>query len=181
MKKLLYVSLLLFVLIGCKNNNVYKDLLKQEEELIESFIKRNNITVVDEEPQEWGDNVYWKVGEYDDFYFHLVSVGDTTLDEVEAGDKISVRFREYTLVEYADTLFNWNTNDHPMPVTFLYNPHAATSEATCVGWQLAIKYMKYPKAECKIICPSKLGFTEANSSVTPYGYDLKRTDIQIKN
>ena len=29
----------------------------------------------------------------------------------------------------------------------------------------------------KIICPSKLGFTDQNNNVIPYGYDMK---IQIK-
>jgi FKBP-type peptidyl-prolyl cis-trans isomerase len=48
---------------------------------------------------------------------------------------------------------------------------------TCSGWQIALQHMKHSGAECKIICPSKLGFTDQNSSVTPYGYDMK---IQIK-
>ena len=52
-----------------------------------------------------------------------------------------------------------------------------SSEQSCTGWQVALKYMKYTDSECKIICPSKLGFSNENSAVIPYGYDLK---IKIK-
>ncbi len=180
MKKIVYITLITIALIGCKRNNVYSELLKQERQLIETFIQRQGIKVVTEEPIEWESNIYWKVPELDNFYFHLVSPGDTTLDPVEKGDRVSIRFKRYTLAEYADTLYNWNTNDNPNPVSFEYDPLYVTSEQTCMGWQTAIKYMKYPKAQCKIICPSKLGFSDENASVTPYGYDIKRTDLQIK-
>ena len=180
MKKIVYFILISIALIGCKNNNVYSELLKKERELIETFIQREGIKVVTEEPTEWESNTYWKVPDLDNFYFHLVSPGDTTLDLVEKGDKVSIRFKRYTLTEYADTLYNWTTDDNPNPVSFEYDPLYATSENTCIGWQMAIKYMQYPKAQCKIIRPSKLGFSEENSSVIPYGYDIKRTDLQIK-
>ena len=180
MKKNVYLIVILLAITSCKKNNVYSELLKQERELIESFIMRQGIEVVTEEPTVWKENTYWKVPDSDNFYFHLVSPGDTSFNEVETGDKISIRFKRYTLTEYADTLYYWTTDDNPKPIKFDYNPLYATSDQTCLGWQLAVKYMKYPKAECKIICPSKLGFSEENSSVTPYGYDIKRTDLQIK-
>ena len=182
MKKVVYFALLLLLITGCKKNNVYSNLLKEERLLIESYIQHNSIQVWDTLPadNEWGEKVYYRVPDADNFYFHLVSIGDTTLDEVETGDVVSIRFKRYTLNEYADTLYNWTTADSPKPIKFEYHPLVATSEMTCLGWQLAIKYMKYPKAQCKIIFPSKLGFSEENSSVTPYGYDIKRTDLQIK-
>lgn len=180
MKKIVYLLLIVLAITSCKKNNVYSELLKQERELIEAFIQQQGIQVVTEEPSEWTGNTYWKVPDADNFYFQLVSLGDTTLDPVESGDNVAIRFKRYTLTEYADTLYNWTTDDSPKPIKFEYNPLRATSDLTCLGWQLAIKYMKYPKAQCKIICPSKLGFSEENSSVTPYGYDIKRTDLQIK-
>ena len=170
----MYLCLLLLIVAGCKNNNVYKDLLKQEEKLIEEFIKRNKIQVVEEQPEVWGENVYWKVPDYDDFYFHLVAQGDTTQPEVKENDIVLVRLKQYGLEAYTDTISCWTILDSPEPIKLQY---LVASENSCTGWQLAIKYMKYTGAECKIICPSKLGFEEANSSVTPYGYDLK---IKIK-
>jgi hypothetical protein len=182
MKKILYLILLAIVSTGCNNNNVYSGLLKKERELIQAFIQREGLHIVTEEPTEWNKNTYWKVPDADNFYFHLVAIGDTTLGEVKTGDMVSVRFKRYSLDEYADTLYNWTTQDSPEPINFAYNSNhnEVTTNQTCKGWQLAIKYMKYPKAVCKIICPSKLGFSEENNNVIPYGYEIKRTDLQIK-
>ena len=175
-----YLILTVVLLTACQQNNIYSDLLKEERKSIETFIQRQGIKVVDslEMPKVWEENMYWKVPEADNFYFHLVSAGDTTRPEVEINNNILLRFRRYTLDEYADTLYFWTTLDNPDPIKFKYHPEVATSNQTCKGWQLAVKYMRYPKAECKIICPSKLGFSEENSSVTPYGYDLKITNIK---
>ena len=176
MKQFTISALLLsivFVLIGC-NNNTYSDDLKEEQKLIENFIQRQGIQVVTEEPSEWADNVYWKLPDYDNYYFHLVQRGDTTSAELEAKDKVLLRYRQYTLEAYADTVSFWTTLDSPNPVELQY---MVSSQASCTGWQLALQYMKYSGAECKIICPSKLGFTDQNSNVIPYGYDMK---IQIK-
>ena len=182
--KIILTAVIALFLAACRNNNVYSDLLKAERQLIESYIQRQGIQVWDTLPanDEWEDKVYYRVPEADNFYFHLVAIGDTTLDEVKTGDLVSVRFKRYTLNEYADTLYNWTTQDSPNPIKFAYHPNynMVTSDQTCKGWLLAVKYMKYPKAQCKIICPSKFGFSEENSTVTPYGYDIKRTDLQIK-
>lgn len=175
--KVVYLLLLILTFSACKESNVYSDLLKEERKLIEDYIARNGITVITEEPQEWGEKVYWQVPDADNFYFHLVARGDTTLGEVSANDDILLRFRRYTLDVYADTIENWSSLDNPDPIKLQY---MVSSDQSCTGWQLAIKYMKYPYAECKIICPSKLGFNEENSAVIPYGYDLKRTDNPIK-
>ena len=73
MKKIVYICMLLAMLCGCKEkNNIYSDLLKAERELIADYIKREGIIVVTEEPKsiaEWGENVYWKLPDYDNFYF----------------------------------------------------------------------------------------------------------------
>lgn len=175
MKKMIYLVLLLIVASACNNNkNVYSDLLKAEEELIKAYILREGIHVVESDsmPTQWGEKDYWKVPEYDNFYLHMVQAGDTASAEVEAKDNILLRFKRYTLEEYADTLSNWNTLDNPNPTKFQY---MVSSDASCLGWQTAIKHMKYTNSQCKVIVPSKMGFSEENSSVTPYGYDLKIT------
>ena len=171
--KVVYLLLLILTFSACKESNVYSDLLKEERKLIEDYIARNGITVVTEEPQEWGEKVYWQVPDYDNFYFHLVDQGDTTQTEIEAKEIVLLRFKRYTLDEYADTLYNWTTQDSPEPIKFQY---MINSDNSCTGWQMAVKYMKYSGAQCKIICPSTLGFTDDNSNVIPYGYDMK---IQI--
>lgn len=171
MKKILYLGILLLLVTACKENyNIYSDQLKAERELIESYIKRKGIKVVTEEPEIWADNVYWKHPDYDNFYFRLEQLGDTMQPEIEALDPVLLRFKRYTLEEYADTLSNWTTLDNPEPVRLEY---MVSGETSCTGWQVALTHMKYTNSHCKIICPSKLGFDEEKNSVTPYAYDLK--------
>ena len=175
MKKIsIYILLFMGVALASCNNNTYSNALKEEQKLIENFIARQGIKVVTEKPTEWGDKVYWKVPDYDNYYFHLVEVGDTTKPALEAKDKVNLRYIQYTLDAYADTTRFWNSDDQPKPTELQYMVY---TESTCEGWQIALEHMQYTGAQCKIICPSKLGFTNQNSNVIPYGYDMK---IQIK-
>jgi hypothetical protein len=179
MKKIqvLILGVLLVLAWGC-NGNIYSELLKEERQLIENYIARQGIKIVDTLPADdaWEDNVYYRVPDGDNFYFHMVALGDTTFPEIKAEDEVLLRFKRYTLDEYPDTLFNWGVMDNAEPIKLKY---MVNSE--CIGWQVALKYMRYPYSRCKIICPSKMGFYEENSTVTPYGYELKRTDNPIKN
>ncbi|MBE6320828.1 MAG: DUF4827 domain-containing protein [Bacteroidales bacterium] len=175
MKKIsIYILLFMGVALASCNNNTYSNALKEEQKLIENFIARQGIKVVTEKPTEWGDKVYWKVPDKDNYYFHLVEVGDTTKPALEAKDKVNLRYIQYTLDAYADTTRFWNSDDQPKPTELQYMVY---TESTCEGWQIALEHMQYTGAQCKIICPSKLGFTNQNSNVIPYGYDMK---IQIK-
>lgn len=175
MKKIsIYILLFMGVALASCNNNTYSNALKEEQKLIENFIARQGIKVVTEKPTEWSDKVYWKVPDKDNYYFHLVEMGDTTKPALEAKDKVNLRYIQYTLDAYADTTRFWNSDDQPKPTELQYMVY---TESTCEGWQIALEHMQYTGAQCKIICPSKLGFTNQNSNVIPYGYDMK---IQIK-
>lgn len=180
MKKiqLILMGIVLLIAYGC-NSNIYSEQLKKERALIESYIKRTGIQVVDTLPADdaWTENLYYRVPGYDNFYFHMVVLGDTTFPEITQEDEVLLRFKRYTLDEYPDTLFNWGIMDSAKPIKLKY---MVNSETSCTGWQVALKYMKYPYSRCKIIVPSKMGFSEENSTVTPYGYELKRTDNPIR-
>ena len=119
---------------------------------------------------------------YEDLYFHLVRRGDSVyvsgagdtvkIDKVSGGETILRRYKEYELTEGSDTTSNWNTNDAPYPTEFKYDGYGDNS-TSCVGWQVAIGLMRYSDSECKMIVPSKQGFSAAVQAVKPYGYDLK--------
>lgn len=180
---------LLFILTGC-NSNTYSKLRDREDKLISNYIRRNKLQIVREEPtvdHVWGEKEYYKVKGYDNFYFHLISRGDSVyLDSVSptrtdtvslkilAGDIIVTRYKQFALTENADTLNYWTTLEQAYPMEFHYLNY---SECECVGWQLAIGLMKYPESICEIIVPSKLGFSNDQNTVTPYVYILK---IKVK-
>ncbi len=179
MKKQIICSTMI-ILLSCLaascTSNSYAESLEKEKELVADYIARNNIRILPEIPEDgvWGEKDYVEIDDY--LYFHLSAVGDTaSQDSLEIGMAVNLRYRRYTLDIYADTVSYWTTMEAPNPISFRYG---TSSSATCTGWLKALPYMKYNNAEAKIICPSKMGFSEEQSTVTPYGYDLK---IQLKN
>ena len=176
---------LLFLITGC-SSNTYSRLRDQEDKLIANYISRNNLTIVTEEPSidhVWGEKEYYKMAGVDNFYFHLITRGDSVqLDSVSptrtdttdltivTNDVIIVRYKQFMLTENADTLSYWTTLEQAYPYEFHYGN---TVECECMGWHYAVKLMKYPNSVCEIIVPSKLGFSSEQSSVTPYVYIMK--------
>lgn len=185
---IILASALLIGLCSC-TQNTYSRLRDKEDKLIANYISRNSINVLKEEPADdvWGEKDYLKVPGYDNYYFHLISRGDSvridSIDEdtkdtvdltIEANSVIVLRYKQFALTENADTLSYWTTLDQAYPYEFHFR-NLADCEA--VGWHLAVQYMKYPGSQCEIIQPSKLGFSAEQNTVTPYGYIMK---IKVK-
>ncbi len=184
MKKIIYFIGLAAItaLYGCSSNSYSSD-LKKEKQLIEDYIARNGFNIIDELPADdvvWGEKDYYQVAGYDYLYFHLVhrgkpfhinADGDTIRsDSVIASETVVMRYRKYTLEVNADTADYMTTLNSAYPLEFTYLTDYTTAP---VAWHVAVGLMKYSDSECKIICPSKRGFTEDGNTVTPYGYDLK--------
>lgn len=169
----LIFSCLLLLLIGAVscNNNSYSAKRAEEDRLIADFIKRQNINIIYEMPEDsvWGEKDYLKVAGYDDFYLHLDDYGDASYT-VKQGDKILVRYIRYTLNEIADTARYKTTSEAAYPAEFQYLIDYTSAP---VGWHVAVQLMRHSGAACKIICPSKQGLDTEKSSVTPYGYDMQ--------
>ncbi len=168
---MLTASMMMFT--SCRGNS-YSNQLKSEKKQIDAYMKLHKLNIIHEEPDydKWGEKDYLQLSDY--CYFHLTVMGDTTTETVETKDKINLRYKKFTLTANSDTLSYWNTNELPDPIEFQYN---VSSAAACTGWHRAIEKMKYTGSEGILICPSKLGFQNDASTVTPYGYILK---IQIK-
>lgn len=171
MKKLIFLSAMAVAVAVCTScsNSSYANELKAEKELIAEYIKRENINIIYELPADslWGEKDYLEID--DNLYFHLVNPGTGT-DTVEYKDRILIRYKRYTLEVYADTVDYWTTNELAYPTEFEY---MVSSDYACTAWHEAVSYMKRDQSEAKIIVPSKLGFDDDNSSVIPYGYDIK--------
>ena len=176
------ISILMVVVIaavtGC-TSNTYSKLRDREKQLIDSYMSRQGLRVLKSMPDvaqgaKWDEKDYVALEEYDQLYFHLVSAVDTTR-KLEAGDKVNVRFRKYSLDVYADTISYWTTDDAGEPIRLAIGITSGTYN--CTGWQAAILAMGQ-EGECKIICPSVYGTSDDNSSVTPYCYDLKVTRVR---
>lgn len=179
MKHLIYI---LGILLGCTTlftsckGNTYARLLEQEKKNINTYISSHGYEVFEgDEPADnydWAGNpnAWYKVKGYDYFYYRLDVMGDTTQKAILPSETAVVRYRRYTLTEPYDTASYWTTLNAPDPLEFAY---VTDQSSACVAWHVAIGLMKYPGSQARIICPSKLGFSEEQNSVTPYGYDLK--------
>lgn len=190
MKRIIFAVLTVLVVVLSACNQTYSNLRRAEDRLIANYISRNQLNIMYEEPESdyvWAEKDYLKVPGYDNFYFHLIergdsvrydTISDTRIDTVDlkimANDLIVVRYKQFELTEYADTMSYWTTLDQAYPYEFHY---LNTSDCEAVGWHLAVKYMKYPNSQCQIIQPSKLGFDVDQNTVTPYGYIMK---IKVK-
>lgn len=175
-------------LTGC-SGNTYSRLRNQEDKLIANYISRNNLNILRTEPANdyvWGEKDYYKVVGYDNLYFHLISRGDSvridstsgvrdTLDlTIDVGANIVTRYKKFQLLENADTMSYWTTQDQAYPLEFRYGD---LSSCDAEGWHVAVRLMKYPDSMCEILVPSKQGFSAEQTSVTPYMYILK---IKVK-
>jgi uncharacterized protein YcfL len=177
MKRISYLFFLLFLISlfasSCSNTQTYAQLLDDEQTLISSYIKRNNIQVVSTFPTDsvWvknGKDIYVKTTS--GLYFHLVDHGDlANNDTLEIKNTVVDRYKKYTLNVVSDTLSNWNTIDFPIPDQFIYG----NTSQSFSGFQETVSYMKRNNSIAKVIIPSKIGLKADMLSVTPYGYLIK--------
>jgi len=178
MKRISYLFFLIFLASifasSCSSTKTYSQLLNEEKDLIDGFIKRNNIIVVSGTPTKYttweqnGRDVY--VLTASGLYFHMINTGDTVPnDTLELKNTVVPRFKQYTLGIPSDTISNWTTIDFPYPSDFIYGD----ATQSCSAFQEAASYLKRNNSEAKLIVPSKIGFNADMMSVTPYGYDLK--------
>jgi len=178
MKRISYLFFLIFLASifasSCSSTKTYSQLLNEEKDLMDGFIKRNNILVISGTPSE---NTTWVKNGQDVYiltstglYFHMINTGDTVPnDTLEYKNMVVPRFKQYTLGVPSDTISNWTTIDFPYPSDFIYGDLTQS----CKAFQEAASYLKRNNSEAKLIVPSKIGFNADMMSVTPYGYDLK--------
>jgi len=177
MKRISYLFLLGFLISlvasSCSNTKTYAQLLNEQKDLIDAYIKRNNIEVVSTFPTDtpWvknGKDIY--VLTKSGLYFHMVNPGDlSSMDTLVLKNLVVPRFKEYTLNVVADTISNWNTVDYPYPSDFVYGDLTQS----CKAFHEAASYMKRNESQAKIIVPSGIGFNADLLSVTPKAFDLK--------
>jgi hypothetical protein len=159
------MMLLLLAMVACESNENYSQLLEAEEVLIEDWLGRNNIVLLDEFPSDtvFGENEMYHFE--DGIYFQLIKkgVGDT----LRTGDNLILRYKQSTLDLYPVVEDYWTTQDRPYPNEITYG----SLSNSCEGWQKAFELMKKSESHARIIVPSKLGRND--SEVIPYVYEMK--------
>ncbi len=161
----LAVCLSVLGLASCASSTSYSKELEAEEKLIEQWLQRNNVTLLNEFPEDslfsWNEMYHFKDG----IYFQMFDKGEG--DTMVAGDVIILRYRSSTLEENAIVEDYWTTQDRPYPNEITYG----STTNSCKGWNAAFEIMKRSGSHARIIVPSKLGFDD--SQVIPYVYEMK--------
>jgi hypothetical protein len=193
MKKVIPCLLLLLlaniIFLSCSDTKSYADMLEDEKKAIAAYIKDNSIQVISQtefydQDSVTNDNEYVQLAS--GVYMHIIDKGSTNkADTVKSGDHILARFTEYDILSKDTTLSN--VDDVARPDEFLYrvtstqiagqfiSGYMMTAYSNTVvpaGWLQPLAYVR-DRAHVRLIVPAKMGHGTAQSSVTPYYYDLK--------
>ncbi len=202
MKKLilLFFSLMAlgYLFQACDNSKTYAEMLDDEKDAVNRFIRQNGIKVISKE--EFEKDTITEDNEYVAFsngvYMHIVSRGvPEQADSFANGNLVSTRYVEEDIMTGDTTCWNvylpeWQnaTITYLYPAVFRYvlegtNAYGVFTEmdywwneiyqtqAVPAGWLIALPYLRN-FARVKLIVPSKMGHQSAQQSVTPYFYDI---------
>lgn len=209
MKKLI---LLFFALLAigpifqaCDDTKTYAEMLEEEKDGVNAFIKKHGINVISLSQFEAQDSTTdLTKNEYVSFsngvYMQIVDKGSKILtDTFKTNNLIIVRFMEVDILK-DDTTIASNVNN-PYEVLNIYPDGFRYTESgssiygqfisepglganmlnnygTSVpsGWLIPLKYVR-DSASVRLIVPSKMGHQSAQQYVYPYYYDITKMTI----
>ena len=199
MKKLtLFFLSLLALSLGfqaCDDSKTYAEMLEEEKDGINDFIKKEKIKVISQSQfyaQDSMTNV--KENEYvqlaSGVYMQIVDKGsENEADTVKSNDEILVRFVEYSILDKDTTLsnlsavetvdaFRYTVTSSSIAGTFLqgYMMTYYSSPAVPARWLVPLTYVR-DMAHVRLIIPSKMGHQTAMQYVYPYYYDIRKYQI----
>ncbi|KAA6328246.1 hypothetical protein EZS27_022837 [termite gut metagenome] len=203
---LLFASLFAGILFdACDNTKTYAEMLEDEKNAIQAFVRENKIRTISQEDFEKDTITHVAIkNEYVIFpngvYMQIVDRGSGR--PAENRDKILVRFIEYDIMGKDTTLVSNVLNPYEeynlYPDAFYYTKTSTISYGQFIsndpagigfnmvsyygtsvpaGWLLPLQYVK-DGAHVKLIVPSKMGHTVAQEYVTPYFYDIRKFQIK---
>lgn len=207
MKKIFFLLVAIlsagFLITSCDNSKTYAEMLEEERDAIEKYVKEHNIKTISLEQFEKdtvtnvANNEY--VGFSNGIYMQVVNRGDG--EKFKSGNILLVRFLEYdimggdtTVVSNVDNPYSSYLSAYPDAFRYEFNAHSAygkfvTSggmiafnmvntygETVPSGWLLPLQYLK-DGAHIKLIVPSKMGHSTAQQYVYPYFYDIRKLQV----
>ena len=204
MKKLtLFFLSLLALSLGfqaCDDSKTYAEMLEEEKDGINNFIKDRNIKVISQtefyeqdsttKSKDRGDDVDEFVQLTSGVYMQIVDKGsENKADTVKSNDEVLVRFMEYSILDKDTTLsnlaaaetvdaFRYTVTSSSIAGTFLqgYMMSYYSSPAVPAGWLVPLTYVR-DMAHVRLIVTSKMGHQTAMQYVYPYYYDIRKFQI----
>lgn len=207
MKKLLFLFFSLLAVgalfQACDNSKTYAEMLDEEKDAVNAFIKNRKIKVISEEEfKAKGYTTDTATNEYVSFvsngiYMQIVNKGEKE-DTIRNNNEVAVRFVETDVKTNDTTAFNVYLPDFPnisnltsyytypdvfryvddgyqVAGVFLQGSMYGIYQKTDVppGWLVALKYVTN-FGSVRLIVPSKVGHQTASQAVNPYFYDIRK-------
>lgn len=198
MKKLtlFFLSLLALTISfqACDNSKTYAEMLEDEKDAINDFIKDHNIKVISQS-QFYAQDSTTNLDENEfvqlasGVYMQIVDKGsDNIADTVKNNDEILVRFMEYDIIRKDTALsnlaavetvdaFRYTITSSSIAGLFLQGYMMLYyNTAVPAGWLVPLEYVR-DRAHVRLIVPSKMGTQNAIQAVYPYYYDIRKYQI----
>ena len=200
MKKLIFFFLALIAFStgfqACDDSKTYAEMMEEEDDAIDAFIKENNIKVISQSEFYAQDSTTKTIGDQREFvqlasgvYMHIADKGSTNpADTVKSNDLVLVRFMEYDILESDTTLSNLSepgiVDEFKYTVTsssiagiftqgYMLSYYGSSVPA---GWLVPLSYVR-DGAHVQLIVPHKMGHSTAMSYVYPFYYDIQKYQI----
>ena len=188
MKKIYYIVILLTAFLifasSCKDQMTYSDRLKAEEQAIDRFILKNELSILEKYPSDgiFDENEFYKDPETG-VYYNIISYGDTT-KALFIGEKIYVRFSglKYFLTDDSTTYSNMNPSIYPyaQEIEFIGPVTSATKSLyEYPGWVVPLTKVGHNGA-VKLIVPFSMGSSNERSQFQPTYYDRVQYRIESR-
>lgn len=199
MKKLtLFFLSLLALTLGfqaCDDSKTYAEMLEDEKDGINDFIRKEGIKVISQSDfyaqdstTNLDENEFVQLAS--GVYMQIVDKGsENKADTVKSNDEILVRFMEYSILDKDTTLsnidaaetvdaFRYTVTSSSIAGTFLqgYMMTLYSSPTVPAGWLVPLTYVR-DRAHVRLIVPSKMGHQTAMQYVYPYYYDIRKYQI----
>ena len=205
MKKLIFLFLSVIaagsLFQACDNSKTYAEMLEDEKNAVNKFIKDSAINVISLEEFERDTITDLSRNEYVAFsngvYMQIVDRGsaENKTDTFANNNEICVRYIEEDIMTRDTTCFNvfleeWGDANqlYTNPAVFRYVAEGSyvygtfiqmdyywasyyQSTAVPAGWLLALPFVRN-YAHVRLIVPSKVGHSSAQQYVNPYYYDI---------
>lgn len=194
LSSMITLLLMLGVFQGCDKTVTYADMLEEEQENIQKFIKEKNIKVISEaqflaqdKTTNVAENEYVHLS--NDVYLQIVenAEGDYI---AESNDQILARFKEID-VATGKEVTNFNSSLNVDEFRYVLNDTKTSGQfintyggmyqtygsAVPAGWLVPLKYVYLgrsvtKRAHVKLIVPATMGHTTASGSVLAKYYEL---------
>ena len=209
MKKLI---LLFFALLAighifqaCSDTKTYAEMLEEEKDGVNAFIKKHNIKVISLSEFENNDSTTdLTKNEYVSFsngvYMQIVDKGSKNeADTFKTNNLVLVKFMEVDILQDDTTIvsnvnnryevlnlypdgFRYTDNGISIYGQFISEPGLGANmlnnygSSVPSGWLIPLKYVR-DNAKVRLIVPSKMGHQNAQQYVYPYYYDITKLKI----